>query len=234
MKKIILIAVVLIAVNSCNTKLGINTLTKEEKVAGWQLLFDGNTINGWRIFKNGEVTGWKIEEGILYNSGIGSDHGGDIVTKDIFKDFELYLEWKIDSASNSGIFYHVEEADSISAIYESGPEYQLFDDVSYKGKVKSDQLSGANYGMNEPQNVKVKSLGQWNKTRIIIKGTHVEHWLNGIKVVDYELWSKDWWNRKNTGKWKDYPYYGMGKKGHIGLQDHGGLTCFRNIKIRRL
>ena len=170
----------------------------------------------------------------MYNSGIGSDYGGDIITNGIYKDFELSLEWKINPSSNSGIFYHVEELDSITKIYESAPEYQLLDDIGAKGEVSPLQLSGANYGMNAPQNVVLEPLGGWNKSRIIVKGDHVEHWLNGVKVVEYQWWSQDWQERKKNGKWKDYLYYGAGIEGHIGLQDHGGLTGFRNIKIRRL
>ncbi|MBL7735881.1 MAG: DUF1080 domain-containing protein [Chitinophagaceae bacterium] len=212
-----------------------NVLSSEEKKQGWELLFDGQTINGWRFFKGGEIAGWKVADGILCNSGVGSDHGGDIVTKEKYKDFELSLEWKIDSMSNSGVFYHVQELDSVHAIYESGPEYQLADDMNDPDpNTLSTQYTGANYGMNRPVGAEVKPLSEWNKTRILVKGPHVEHWLNGVKVVEYELWSEDWKRRKGLGKWKDYPYYGIGEEGYIGLQDHGGLTCFRNIKVRRL
>jgi hypothetical protein len=231
--KTLLTVVTLLFIISCD-KPATNTLSEKEKKQGWQLLFNGKTTEGWRHFKGGEVTGWKIKDGILCNSGIGSDHGGDIITKEIYDDFELYLEWKINAKSNSGVFFHVQELDSISAIYESGPEYQLRDDSNRDKSVNLNQLSGANYAMHKPQNAKVKPPGQWNETRIIVNGTHVEHWLNGIKVVEYELWGQDWRERKNNGKWKDYSYYGMSEKGHIGLQDHGGLTCFRNIKIRNL
>lgn len=231
--KTLLTVVTLLFIISCD-KPATNTLSEKEKKQGWQLLFNGKTTEGWRHFKDGEVTGWEIKDGILCNSGIGSDHGGDIITKEIYDDFELYLEWKINAKSNSGVFFHVQELDSISAIYESGPEYQLRDDSNRDKSVNLNQLSGANYAMHKPQNAKVKPLGQWNETRIIVNGTHVEHWLNGIKVVEYELWGQDWWERKNNGKWKDYSYYGMSEKGHIGLQDHGGLTMFRNIKIREL
>ncbi|MDD2475368.1 MAG: DUF1080 domain-containing protein [Dysgonamonadaceae bacterium] len=212
-----------------------NILSKTEKLEGWELLFDGETTNGWRFFKGGEVKGWKVEDGILHNSGIGSDHGGDIITTEEFKDFELYLEWRADSLSNSGIFYRVQEHDSIRAIYESGPEYQLGDDTVDKNpNTLCSQLTGANYAMNRPIGAISKPLGEWNTTRIIIKGPHVEHWLNGVKVVEYELWSKEWLRRKELSKWKTRPYYGMSKEGHIGLQDHGGLTSFRNIKIKKL
>ncbi len=231
----ILLSCVILTGISCQNKVQKdNTLTKSEEKDGWQLLFDGQSTNGWRFFKGGKIEGWKVVDGVLYNSGKGSDHGGDIITDETFKDFELSLEWKIDSLSNSGIFYHVQELDSIHAIYESGPEYQLRDDVNARSTSLRSQYSGANYSMDEPIGAKVRQLGQWNETRIKVKGPHVEHWLNGVKVVEYELWTEDWLQHKNNGKWRNYPYYGMAKDGYIGLQDHGGLTQFRNIKIRKL
>lgn len=209
----------------------INVLSENEKKEGWQLLFNGKNLAGWKAFQGKEITGWKVIDGVLNNSGVGSDHGGDIITKDKFQDFELYLEWKIGSKSNSGIFFHVNEKIG-KAIYESGPEYQLLDDKGWPDKLHDNQYSGANYGMHPPQNASVKKIDEWNQTRIIVEGPHVQHFLNGVKIVDYQLWNDDWMKRKENGKWKDYPYYGMAKKGHIGLQDHGGLAQFRNMKIR--
>ena len=211
----------------------INVLTPEEKAEGWQLLFDGKSLDNWKKFNDGEVQGWKIVDGILENSGVGSDHGGDIITKKNFKDFILTLEWKISPKSNSGVFYHVQE-NVVDAIYKSGPEYQLIDGKGWPDPLHDYQYSGAAYAMYPPQNAQVKPVGEWNFTKIVVKGPHVEHWLNGRKVVEYELWSEDWLKRKSEGKWKDEPYYGMAKEGHIGLQDHGGLTSFRNIKIKEL
>lgn len=211
----------------------INTLTKKEIAEGWELLFDGVSLNNWKTFNGGEVTGWRIIDGILHNSGVGSDHGGDIITKKEYQNFELYLEWKVAPESNSGIFFHCQEG-IVNAIYESGPEYQLIDDKGWPTKLKDTQYSGANYDMHAPQNAEVAPLGEWNKTRLLVNGSHVEHWLNGRKVVEYELWSDDWKALKENSKWKEMPHYGAAKKGHIGLQDHGGLCMFRNIKIREL
>ncbi|SHF40511.1 protein of unknown function [Mariniphaga anaerophila] len=211
----------------------INTLTKKEIAEGWELLFDGKSLSNWKTFNGGEVTGWKIVDGILHNSGVGADHGGDIITKKEFQNFELYVEWKIAAESNSGIFYHCQEG-VVNAIYESAPEYQLIDDKGWPTKLKDSQYSGSNYDMNAPVNAEVVPIDEWNKTRILVDGPHVEHWLNGKKVVEYELWSDDWKARKEESKWRDKPYYGMSKSGHIGLQDHGGLTMFRNMKIREI
>jgi len=209
----------------------INTLSEKEKKEGWRLLFNGKNLDGWRTFQGREITGWKVIDGVLNNSGVGSDHGGDIITREKFQNFDLELEWKIAPQSNSGIFYHVNEKIG-TAIYESGPEYQLIDDKGWPDKLRDDQYSGANYGMHAPKNAIVKDVNDWNLARIVVDGAHVQHYLNGVKVVDYYLWDDDWKQLKEKGKWKDYPYYGMALKGQIGLQDHGGLAQFRNIKIK--
>jgi hypothetical protein len=232
MKKIVLLFACLVIFLTINAQQNrINTLSDQEKAEGWKLLFNGENFKGWRTFQGKEISGWKVIDGVLNNSGVGSDHGGDIITKKKYRNFELSLEWKVASKSNSGIFYHVNEKVG-KAIYESGPEYQLIDDKGWPDKIHENQYSGANYGMNAPMNAEVKELGQWNQTRIIVNGTHVEHFLNGVKVVDYHLWDADWKTRKEQGKWKDYPFYGMATNGNIGLQDHGGLAQFRNIKIK--
>jgi hypothetical protein len=232
MKKILfqfLILSTAFTVFSQNNK--INTLSEKEKQEGWQLLFNGKNLDGWKTFQGKEITGWRVIDGVLNNSGVGSDHGGDIVTRNKYQNFELSLEWKIASQSNSGIFYHVNEKIG-KAIYESGPEYQLLDDKGWPDKLHDDQYSGSNYGMHAPVKSAVKDVGEWNQARIVVDGTHVQHFLNGVKVVDYNLWDAEWNALKEKGKWKDYPYYGMAKKGNIGLQDHGGLAQFRNIKIK--
>ncbi len=211
----------------------LNTLTAEEKTVGWELLFNGKDLSGWKKYNDGEVRGWSVKDGILNNSGTGSDHGGDIVTKkQDYKDFELYLEWKVNPKSNSGVFYHAIEGPG--KIYESGVEYQLIDGLGWPYKIHADQHSGALYAMYAPEDNAEKPAGEWNTTRIIVKGPHVEHWLNGVKVVDCEMWSEDWYERKAKSKWKGIKEWGEAKQGGIGLQDHGGLTQYRNFKVRRL
>ena len=232
MKKIVVFIigfVIFLSATAQNEK--INTLSEKEKKEGWRLLFNGKNLDGWRTFQGREITGWKVIDGVLNNSGVGSDHGGDIITREKFQNFELELDWKIAPQSNSGIFYHVNEKIG-TAIYESGPEYQLIDDKGWPDKLRDDQYSGANYGMHAPKNAIVKDVNDWNQARIVVNGAHFQHYLNGVKVVDYYLWDDDWMQLKEKGKWKDYPYYGMALKGPIGLQDHGGLAQFRNIKIK--
>lgn len=211
----------------------IKPLSDKEIGDGWELLFDGNSLDNWKTFNGGPVTGWKIVGNEMHNSGTGSDHGGDIITKKQYENFELYLEWKVTPQSNSGIFFHVQEG-LTDAIYETGPEYQLIDDKGWPEKLEPWQLSGANYAMHPPKNARVKPIDEWNTTRILVKKQRVEHWLNGKKVVEYDLWSEEWKALKAAGKWANMPHYGDAKSGHIGLQDHGGLTMFRNLKIREI
>lgn len=234
MKRIITLAVVIMAVLTAIAQdIAINTLSAKEKKEGWQLLFNGKNLDGWTTFDGKKVTGWKVMNGILNTSGGSSVEGGDIITTKKFKSFELSLEWKIAPQSNSGIFYHVDVKGG-KTIPETAPEYQLIDDKGWPEKLHADQYSGANYAMNAPQNAVVKNIDEWNQSTIIVDGSHVGHFLNGVKVVDYHLWDADWQKRKEAAKWKDFPNYGMAKKGNIGLQDHGGLTEFRNMKIRKI
>lgn len=234
------VVLVVLSISSClfqknisDEDSNLNHLSKQEKQEGWKLLFDGQSLKDWKTFNGGEVLGWKIVDGILYNSGKGSDHGGDIITKKEYGDFELSLEWNISSESNSGIFIRAEEG-KVNTIYKTAPEYQLSDDIGIKRKREKFQFTAACYGMYETNGARIHPPGEWNTSKIRVDGAHVEHWLNGEKVVEYELWSDDWKERKAKSKWKDEPYYGMARKGHIGLQDHGGLTRFRNIKIKEL
>ncbi len=209
-----------------------NRLTDEEIKAGWKLLFDGYSTAGWRDYNKEEIgEGWTVEDGNLVALGKGGDIGGDIITDEEFGSFELALEWKIAPGGNSGILYLVVEGD-YPAVYYTGPEYQLIDDIGFPEPLEDWQTTGANYGMHPPQKAKIKPAGEWNSSRILIDNDHVEHWLNGVKVVEYTLWNDEWNRLVAEGKWKDYPDYGKARVGHIGLQDHGSMTWFRNIKIR--
>ncbi len=211
-----------------------NVLTDTEKEDGWKLLFDGKTTKGWRGFNRDSIgSGWTVEDGFLIAPGLGGDIGGDVISEEQFENFDLKLEWKVTEGGNSGIFFHVLEGD-YPAVYATGPEYQLIDDIGFPQKLEEWQSTGANYAMNPPKNAKIKPAGEWNSSEIIVNGPHVTHYLNGIKVVEYELWSEEWEELVKNGKWKNYPDYGKAKKGHLGLQDHGNKIYFRNIKIKVL
>lgn len=176
-----------------------------------------------------------VKEGVLYCKASASDMSGsraDLITNDQFENYELSVDWKISSRGNSGIVYMVTE--EFNASHLSGPEYQLIDDVGYPQKLEDWQKTGANYAMNPAPEAAPKPIGEWNNTRIIVNKGHVEHWLNGKKIVNYELWTDKWKQEKATGKWKDAPGYGLSKKGHIALQDHGSEAWFRNVKIKEL
>jgi hypothetical protein len=209
-----------------------NTLTKKEKKAGWILLFDGKTMTGWKTYQSKEQEGWTIANGELFCKEAGVKERADLITAEMYENYELLIDWKISPKHNSGIVYRCTEENGAS--YESGPEYQLIDDVGYPSKLSDKQLSGSNYDMNPPTSKVVKPIGEFNHTKIVVNKAHVEHWLNGVKVVEYELWSPDWEKTKAISKWKDVKPYGMSKTGYIALQDHGGGVAFKNIKLRKL
>lgn len=209
-----------------------NRLSKKEKKQGWILLFDGTTMNGWRAYKNKESDGWEVKNGELYCKEEGVKKRADLITKNMYENYELLIDWKIAPKKNSGIIYMVTEENNAS--YESGPEYQLIDDLGYPSKLSDKQLSGANYDMHAPTAKVAKPAGEFNQTRIVINKGHVEHWLNGTKVVDYQLWTPEWEQVKANSKWKNVKPYGMSKSGHIALQDHGGGVAFKNIKLKPL
>jgi len=204
----------------------------------WKWLFDGSSLNAWRGYKTQSVpAGWKIVDKTLTKS----DHVGDLITREQFGDFELELEWKIGKAGNSGIFYRgIEDPDfkgrpNDDRIYTTGPEYQLLDDNDAADNKTRLTCAAANYGLYPSPPGHLEPVGDWNKARIVAKGAHVEHWLNDVKVVEYELWSPDWEAKVKATKFNDWPKFGRAKRGHIGLQgDHEGALSFRNIRIREV
>lgn len=215
-----------------NNKQKDNTLSSKEKKEGWILLFDGKSTGGWRSYQNKQTDNWDVKNGELYCKTEGVTNRADLITANKYENYELQIDWKIAPKMNSGIVYMVTEENG--ATYESGPEYQLIDDVGYPGKLSDKQLSGSNYDMHAPSAKPAKPAGEFNHTKIIVNKGHVEHWLNGTRVVDYQLWTPEWEQAKANSKWKDVKSYGMSKAGHIALQDHGGGVAFKNIKIKPL
>jgi hypothetical protein len=207
----------------------LNKLTPAERTAGWRLLFDGRTTDGWRGFKlNNMPDGWKVVDGALTRVAAA----GDILTTQKFKNFELDLEWKISEGGNSGIFYRGSEDED--AIYWTAPEMQVLDDAHHEDGKSRLTSAGANYGLYEAPAGIVKPAGQWNQVRLIVNGRHVEHWLNGVRMLQYELYSPDWEMKVRDSKFAAHPKYGRNAEGYIGLQDHGDWVAFRNIKIHVL
>ncbi len=209
-----------------------------QQASKWRALFDGTSLDAWRGYKSDKVpAGWAIAGGTLAKDG----HVGDLMTKDEFGNFELELDWKIGEACNSGIFYRgIEDPDfegkpNDDRIYTTGPEYQLLDDIKADDNKTPLTRAAANYGLYPSVAGHLKPVGEWNRARILANGAHVEHWLNGAKIVEYELWSPDWEAKVQSTKFKNWPKFGRAKRGHIGLQgDHAGALAFRNIRIREL
>lgn len=230
----LLICVVLLA--SCSHK--TNDMHKSSDNNKAMSLFDGKTLNGWHGYnKKGEpVKNWMVKDGAMFCLGAAKDaHGGDIVTDGEFENFELSWEWKVDKGSNSGVMYHVVESPKHNAPYETGPEYQIIDDIGFPQKLEEWQKAGADYAMTVPNSKKkLQPVGSWNTSKIVCNKGHVEHWLNGAKIVEFSVQSETWKNQRATGKWKDYPDYAKAKSGHIALQDHGDKAYYRNIQIRKL
>lgn len=205
--------------------------------AKWIPLFDGKSFKGWHGYnKTGAIDNWTIEDGAMVCLGAAPDaHGGDIVTDMAYENFELKWEWKITKEGNSGLMYHVVEGEKYHAPYETGPEYQMIDDTGFPQKLEEWQKTGADYAMTVPNDKKkIQPVGEWNTSKIVFKKGHVEHWLNGEKIVEFQAWDAKWLKEKQDGKWKDYPDYGMAKKGLIALQDHGHKAYFKNMMIKIL
>ena len=222
---------------SCAATEKHNTLSATERAEGWELLFDGETLNGWRDYNGTELTApWFVEDGLITAKGEGADEHGYIVTEKIYENFELVWDWKIADQGNSGVLYHVVENPKFAVPYVTGPEYQLIDDHNFPEPLEEWQRTASDYAMYTPDYsaIEIKPAGEWNTSKIVFDNGHVEHWLNGEKVVEFEAWTEDWFARKNSGKWENAPEYGLARKGVICLQDHGSAAWFRNIKIKEL
>ncbi len=211
-----------------------NTLTTEEKSAGWKLLFDGKSLSGWRAYGKPQGTepgsGWKVEDGVLKK--LAGVKGGDIITEATFNDFELSWEWQVAKGANNGVKYLVTE----ERPQAPGFEYQMIDDLDPKWKNLAPKHRTASlYDMLPPApDAPVKPAGEWNHSRIVLRGNLVEHWLNGRKVLSYELGSPALKEAIALSKFKKFPDFGEKIRGHIMLTDHQDEAWFRNLKVREL
>lgn len=214
-----------------------NTLTAKEKKEGWKLLFDGKTTTGWRNYNSNTLgAGWKAVNGTLAldNSVTQREERGDIVTNDEYENFELSLEWKIDSCGNSGIIFNVIEDPKHDATYYTGPEMQVLDNTCHPDAKIEKHQAGDLYDLIKSKKETVKPAGQWNVSRIISRKGKYEFWLNGTKVVEFTMHTPKWDALVAGSKFKAWPDFGKATKGHIALQDHGDNVWFRNIKIKEL
>lgn len=233
-----------------------NALTPAERTAGWKLLFDGRTLAGWKGVGYDTVPSshWVVVDGAIKKIASGNVPrvadgrplvGGDLMTVDSFADFELSFEWKVTPGANSGVKYNVSEAMSLAqggAGTQGGPthsalgfEYQVLDDDRHEDAKLPSHRAGALYDLIAPQDRKqLRPVGEWNSARIVVRGNHGEQWLNGVKVVEFELGSARMDSLLAASKYKVIPGFGTKRRGHIVLQDHGDEVYFRDIKVRPL
>lgn len=219
-----------------------NTLIEREKTLGFKLLWDGKTTGGWRGAKLDRFPegGWEIKDGVLSvmeSGGKEPTAGGDIVTVDEYQNFELSLEFLITKGANSGVKYFVDTGLNKGAGSAIGCEYQILDDAVHPdaklGTNGNRKLAGL-YDLIPPANIRFNGVGEWNRARVVVRGSHVEHWLNGFKTVEYERGTQLWRALVSHSKYVDWPLFGEASKGRILLQDHGNRVSFRSIKIREL
>jgi Domain of Unknown Function (DUF1080) len=206
-----------------------SAFTLQHKKGKWE---DLSTLDSWRNFKaEGLKPQWKIDDGAIHLAEKG---GGYIVTKKEYESFELQLEWKISEGGNSGIIFHVLENDQVTQPWHSGPEMQVLDNAKHPDAKIKTHRAGDNYDLQSCTEETIKPAMEWNKVKLIVDQGRVQHWLNGKKVVEYQLGSPEWEALYQKSKFKSMPLYGKGKKGRIALQDHGDKVWFRKIRVREL
>ncbi len=206
-----------------------NTLSDTEQSGGWHLLFDGSSLKGWRSLTDPDPgAGWKVIDGCIVRTA----KAGDLLTIDDFGDFELSIEWKVADETNSGILYRVSLSEAQT--FYTGPEFQILDNIHGGDRLDPKHTAGALYDLVAPTKDVTRPVGSWNETRILVKGWHIEHWLNGEKIVDIDLDSPEGRALKAHSKFSSMSSFASYKHGHFALQDHGGMVSFRNIKVREL
>ena len=231
------------AVKASEENTATTTAPEKETISSpkgeWMVLFDGISGEHWRGYGQDAFPskGWTVKNGAL--TLLAKSGGGDIMTREKFHNFDLQLEFMTAKGANSGILYLIQEIEG-QPMYKSAPEYQIIDDDNYikisegDPSVTKHHLTADNYDLQTAANKKLNPAGQWNSARIVLNKGHVEHYLNGTKVVEYDLWSSDWEAMVKGSKFADWEEYAKEDKGHIGLQDHGDMVAFRNIRIKEL
>ena len=196
----------------------------------WTVLFDGKTVKGLRGYKqSGFPDSWEVVDGTLKTV---PGHGVDLISEEVYKNFELELEWKVPKGGNSGIFYFATEEGNY--IWQSAPEMQVVDDEKHTDGKNTLTSAGALYALIAPSVNVVKPVGEFNQVRIKVKNNYVEHWLNGTKIVEYVYGGDMMWDLVAKSKFNKMPLFAKASEGHIGLQGDHGLIWYRNIRIRRL
>lgn len=223
------VAILILAALGCARRVEMSSAAAVRQ-SDWVPLFDGRTLNGWRVYRGqSQPGGWFARDGVLMKEQ-GTD---DIVSVDQFGDFELELEWKLSTGGNSGLFYRATE--EYDKVYWSSVEYALLDDANARDGRNRITSAGAAHSLYAPPAGIVKPANEWNHTRIVARGAHVEHWLNGTKLFEYENGSAEWDAKVKASKFAPYPNFGKARRGHIALQgDHAGQLSIRDIRIREL
>jgi Domain of Unknown Function (DUF1080) len=218
-----------------------NTLSNNETKEGWQLLFDGNTINGWHSYgKNSAGTAWKVVDHALfldpsYKEKGQTNEGGDLVTNGEFENFHLQLDWKISPKGNSGIIFYIQdEPAKYKQTWHTGLEMQVLDNEGHKDAQIDKHRAGDLYDLIASSSEAQKPAGDWNHVEIISDKGKLDFFLNGVNIVSTTIWDENWSNLIAQSKFKNMPGFGTFKKGKIALQDHGDQVWYRNIKIKKL
>jgi hypothetical protein len=221
----------------------MNTLTPAEEADGWELLFDGASTQGWRNFNKSTIgSSWIVENGVLALNAVPQDNGkllakdgGDIVTEEEYEDFEMVFDWKISPCGNSGVMFLVKEDEKYTWPWQTGPEMQILDNTCHPDAKIIKHRAGDLYDIQSSSPETVKPAGEWNTSGIKLQDGHLTFHLNGVKVLETDLWTEDWPGILSQTKWKDHEDFTKFKKGRIALQDHRDARVeFRNMKIRRL
>jgi hypothetical protein len=220
-------SVLLLAALGCTRGAKVSSVAQETP---WVSLIDVKTLNGWRVYRgSAQPTGWSVKDGVLTKT----QPTDDIISTDQFGDFELELDWRVAQGGNSGLFYRATE--EYDKVYWSAPEYALLDDANARDGRNRITSAGAAHSLYAPPAGIVRPFGEWNTTRIVARGPHVEHWLNGKKLFEFEQWSADWDARVKASKFAAYANFGKARRGHIALQgDHSGELQIRGFRIREL
>ena len=212
---------------------GPNALSAEEAEAGFQSLFDGESLDHWRGFKLDRVpAGWAVADGAIHFVPPTGDDAGpraDLLTREQYRSFEFRFDWAVTPGGNSGVMFHVSE--DARASYSTGPEFQILDDGGHRDGQRMETSAASNYALHARQGGELMPLGEFNTSALRVEGAAVTHWLNGEKVVEYTLWDDEWKELVAASKFASMPGYGMMETGHIALQDHGNEIWFRNLRI---
>lgn len=211
-------------------------LSTEEADAGFQSLFDGESLDHWRGFKLDQVpAGWSAADGVIHFVPPTGDDAGpraDLMTREQYRNFEFRFDWAVTPGGNSGVMFHVSE--DARASYSTGPEFQILDDGGHRDGQRVETSAASNYALHARQGGELVPVGEFNTSALRVEGAAVTHWLNSEKVVEYTLWDDEWKELVAASKFASMPGYGMMETGHIALQDHGNEIWFRNLRILTL